>query len=158
FETPAGEPVMPPAQENATFTLFRDRTAAYRPPEHDPQVYTLVFQGSVRGLSIGAPVEFDGITVGEVTDIKAHFDARTYDFSVPVTIQVDPARFGVEVRGAAAEADLKMAHRKVIETLVARGLRGRLETGSLISGAQYIAFEFIKDATPATLDWSQQPV
>ena len=74
-----------------------------------------------------------------------------------MTIKVDPARFGVELHGANPNPD-EAAHRKMIETLVARGLRAQLRTGSFISGAQYVALDFFKDAPPVTLDWSHTPV
>jgi paraquat-inducible protein B len=161
FETPANGPVLSPAEENAVFTLFRDRTEAFRPPARDPQMYTLVFKGSVRGLSVGAPVELDGITIGEVTDIKAQFDASTFEFSAPVTIKVDPARFGVQMRGMPSAQQTNQTisgHRKIIDTLVARGLRARLQTGSLISGSQFIALDFYPDEPTVALDWAQEPV
>jgi paraquat-inducible protein B len=45
-----------------------------------------------------------------------------------------------------------------LDTLVSRGLRLQLKTGSIISGSLYVAAEFFPDAPPATLDWSQNPV
>ena len=86
FETPATGPLLPPADANTLFTLFDSRADAFKPPVHDPQQYLLVFNQSVRGLAVGAPVEMKGIQIGEVTDIHAQFDAKTMDFSVPVTV------------------------------------------------------------------------
>ena len=51
----------------------------------------------VRGLAPGAPVEFRGIPIGEVVDVTAQLDPKTFEFSVPVTLQLDAERFGVEV-------------------------------------------------------------
>ena len=61
FETPLTEAALPPSNEDASFPLFRDRTDAYRPAASNPQMYTLVFKGSIRGLAVGAPVELNGI-------------------------------------------------------------------------------------------------
>jgi paraquat-inducible protein B len=44
-----------------------------------------------------------------------------------------------------------------MDTLVARGLRAQLKTGSLISGARLIALDFYPDAPPATMGWSHTP-
>src|SRR5271154_4227875 len=53
FETPATDSPLPPADADTTFTLFDDRTDAFRPPPHNPQTYLLVFKQSVRGLTVG---------------------------------------------------------------------------------------------------------
>ncbi len=158
FETPAIGPVLPPAEANTLFTLYRDRAEAFNPPPQHPQTYLLVFNQSVRGLTPGAPVEIRGIQIGEVTDVRAQFDEKTMQFSVPVTVRVDPARFGIKFTGGAPGATAVSDRRKVMDILVARGLRAQLRTGSMISGSLYVAVDFFPDAPPATLDWSQTPV
>ena len=54
--------------------------------------------------------------------------------------------------------DAMTTHKQVMETLVAHGLRAQLKTGNLLSGSLYVALDFVPDAPPATLDWSQNPV
>ena len=49
-------------------------------------------------------------------------------------------------------------HKRVMDALVARGLRAQLRTGSMISGSLFVAVDFFPDAPPVTLDWSQKPV
>ena len=48
--------------------------------------------------------------------------------------------------------------RKIIDCLVAHGVRAQLRTGSLLTGAVYVAFDFSPGAPPVTVDWSQAPV
>jgi paraquat-inducible protein B len=156
FETPLNDPPAAPAEPNAVFTLFRDRTEAFRPPARDPQTYLTVFRQSVRGLAAGAPVEFRGIKIGDVTDVTPQFDARTFEFSVSVTIQLDPTRFGVEMRDL-PDTDLVAAHRRAVDQMVAHGARAQLKTGSLLTGALYVALDFFPDAAPAAVDWSETP-
>jgi paraquat-inducible protein B len=159
FESPDTDPAAPPAEPNTSFVLHTDRAAAFRPPARDPQTYVMVFKESVRGLSVGAPVEFRGIAIGEVTDIQARFDRETYTFSVPVTVKVDPERFGVEMLGdkqMSAGERLAM-HRTIMENMVKRGLRTQLRTGSLVSGSLFISADLFPESAPATLDWSKSP-
>jgi paraquat-inducible protein B len=158
FETPATDSPLPPAAADTTFTLFSDRTDAFAPPPHDPQTYLLVFKQSVRGLTVGAPVQLGGITIGEVTQISPQLDAQTMAFTVPVTISVDPQRYGVKFMNAPEGEDMITVRKKIMDSLVSRGLRAQLKTGSLISGALYVSVDVVPNAPPASLDWSQDPV
>jgi paraquat-inducible protein B len=158
FETPATGPVLSPAEADAVFTLFKDRAEAFKPAARDPHTYVVVFNQGVRGLAAGAPVEFRGIPVGEVVDVTAQVDPKTFQFSVPVTLRVDAERLGVKVIDSAPAADRETLRRKLVDTLVARGVRAQLRTGNLLTGALYVALDFFPDAAPATVDWSQHPV
>jgi paraquat-inducible protein B len=158
FESPASGAVLPAAEANTLFTLFSDRAEAFRPAARSPQIYKLIFKDSVRGLTPGAPVEFRGIPIGEVADIRAQIDLRTFEFSVPVTIRLDPQRLGVKVVEGASGADLERMRRKLIDALVAHGGRAQLRTGNLLTGAVFVAIDFFPGAPPATVDWSQTPV
>jgi len=158
FETAAANPVLPPAEANTVFTLFANRAEAFEPSARNPQTYQLVFDESVRGLSPGAPVEFRGIQIGEVVEVRAQIDLKTLKFLVPVTIHLDPQRLGVNVLEARPGFDLASMRRKVIDTMVAHGIRAQLRTGNLLTGALYVAFDFSPGAAPATVDWSQKPV
>ncbi|MGB7755334.1 MAG: MlaD family protein [Salinisphaera sp.] len=159
FETPPTKRQQPPAPPDTEFTLYTTRTDAYRPPPKNPQTYVLVFDQSVRGLAPGAPVEFRGIPIGEVKDIHAKFDANAARFTIAVTVTVDPERLGVQVVGSDADAIAAAAvHRRIVDALVARGLRAQLQTGSLLTGSLYVALDFFPDAPPFKVDWSQSPV
>lgn len=158
FETAATDPVLPPAEANTVFTLFNNRTEAFKLPARNPQTYVLLFKDSVRGLAPGAPVEFRGIPIGEVAEVRAQFDAKTFEFSVPVIIHVDAQRLGVKVLDLKPETDLATFRRKFMDTLISRGVRAQLRTGNLLTGSALVAFDFFPSAPPATVDWSQNPV
>jgi len=158
FETDATLPLLPPADAESVFTLFSDRTEAFKPAPQNPQTYQLIFNESVRGLTAGAPVEFRGIPIGEVVDVRAQIDLQTFQFSVPVTIHLDPRRLGVKVLGTSAGVNLETMRRRLIDSLVTHGVRAQLRTGNLLTGAVYVAFDVFPGAAPATVDWSQRPV
>ncbi len=158
FETPTAGAVLPVAQANTLFPLFGDRAEAFRPAARSPQTYRLIFKDSVRGLTLGAPVEFRGIPIGEVADIRAQIDLKTFEFSVPVTIRLDPQRLGVKVVEGASGADLERMRRKLIDAMVAHGVRAQLRTGNLLTGSAFVALDFFPGAPQATVDWSQAPV
>lgn len=158
FETPASDAPLPPAAADTQFTLFSGRADAFKPAANDPYTYVLLFKQSIRGLEVGAPVELGGVIIGEVTKISPQFDSKTMEFSVPITVCVDPERYGVKFLDRPAGEDTMAAHKKTIDALVARGLRAQLKTGSLISGSLFVAINFFPDEPLATIDWSQNPV
>ena len=47
--------------------------------------------------------------------------------------------------------------RRLFDSMVAHGVRAQLRTGSLLTGAVFVAFDYFPDAPPATVDWSQKP-
>jgi paraquat-inducible protein B len=158
FETPASGSPMPPAAPNTVFTLFNNRAEAFEPPARYPQTYQLIFNQSVRGLAPGAPVDFRGIQIGEVGEVQAQVDMKNFTFSVPVTIHLDPQRLGVRVHDLKPGVSLEALRRKLIDSLVAHGVRAQLRSGNLLTGSVYVALDFFPGAAPATIDWSQRPV
>jgi paraquat-inducible protein B len=158
FETAATALVLPPSEDNAVFTLYNNRTEAFNPPPRNPQTYQLIFKDSVRGLAPGAPVEFRGIPIGEVSEISAQIDLKTFEFSAPVTISLDPRRLGVRILDLGPGANLETMRRKLIDALVAHGVRAQLKTGNLLTGSTYVSLDFFPGAPPVTVDWSRTPV
>jgi paraquat-inducible protein B len=158
FEAPATGAVLPIAEANTVFTLFSDRKEAFRPAARNPQTFELIFNESVRGLVPGAPVEFRGVPIGEVAEVRARIDLKTLEFAVPVTINLDAQRLGVKVVGLKSQAEYAAMRIKLFDSLVARGVRAQLRTGNLLTGSVFVAFDFFPGAPPATVDWSQTPV
>ncbi|MEJ2214955.1 MAG: MlaD family protein, partial [Gammaproteobacteria bacterium] len=95
--------------------------------------FVLFLEGSVRGLDIGAPVEFKGIKIGRVVDIRLEFDHNHSSFMIPVLIELEPERIIAKGDNKSPEDTLK--------TLVDRGLRARLQTGSLLTGKLFVELD-----------------
>jgi paraquat-inducible protein B len=113
--------------------------------------YVLYFERSVKGLQIGAPVDFRGVKIGTVTDIQVHFDRKERIFRIPVYIELEPNRL-TEV--CCAEETSQMARKRYLATminkLVDRGLRARVEQESLVTGLLYVQLDFFP-GTPINL-------
>lgn len=136
-----------PAQENAVFTLYAGRDAAEKKEYTEKQLFILNFNTSVRGLSPGAPVEFRGIQVGEVVDLKLEFDASKKNFEIPVLIVIEPGRLNV------MDDPKPQNHEKVFDYLVAKGLRAQLATGNIVTGQQYVSLDFFPNAAPVQITY-----
>jgi paraquat-inducible protein B len=143
----------------AEFTLFDDQAAAMAPPDGEPRYVRMRFTQSLRGLSVGAPVDFIGVNIGQVFSLDLDYDAEHKSFPVIVTAQIYPRRMGkayevLEQSGATSED--KMA--KLVGQLVARGLRAQPRTGNLLTGQLYIALDFIPGSRPARFDVDVRPL
>lgn len=152
FETPDDAQSMPPADANATFVLWKSRDEAQRPHETVVETYLMTFAHSVRGLAVGAPVDFRGITVGEVKSIDLAYDPKAVKFRAAVEVQLWPERLRSR---AARQRGPGAADR--IARFVEHGLRGQLRSGNLLTGQMYIALEFFPDAPKARIDRTQSP-
>lgn len=131
------------ADSGAEFKLFASREKATEVDyKRSDQLYRLYFDGSARGLSIGAPVTLRGITLGKVVDIKLEYDLRDNSFKIPVTIEFEPDRLSIIGRES---ADLELPS---TSDLVELGLRAQLRTGNILTGQMLIDFDLYPDARP----------
>jgi paraquat-inducible protein B len=137
-----------PVDEGHAFRLFKNRELAAEPDYRRQQRHLLYFAGSVRGLARGAPVEFRGIRLGQVLDLKLERDSESLEFQIPVLIELEPDRISAEGAGQVLDHDQRIA---VLRDLVKRGLRAQLKTGNLLTGQLYVELDFFPDAEPAAL-------
>ena len=76
------------------FDLYENEAATKRPVYTRRNTWLVYFDQSVRGLNPGAPVEFRGIQVGEVRDVRLEYDAKKQRFRIPVLVDIEPERLG----------------------------------------------------------------
>jgi paraquat-inducible protein B len=103
----------------------------------------VVFQGSISGLSVGAPVTFRGVRVGAVQSISLQYDVPSNTAYIPVAIDLEPERVGFTGEGAGTRGP-------DVPALVQRGLRAELDIQSLVTGQAQINLDFAPSA-PALL-------
>lgn len=98
------------------------------------QKAVLYFEGSMGGLAVGAPVNFRGVQIGSVTEIKINYDIDNQVLKIPVIIQILPDMIHV----VSGTRDVE----KNMEALVERGLRAQLVVQSLVTGQASVEFDF----------------
>lgn len=157
FESPPESRENTDAAADTQFDLYATRADAMK--EHDRIVdkYVVNFLDSVRGLVVGAPVDFRGVVIGEVTAIYTRFDRTNNRFSVPVEIQIYPERFTSRYQGAQVGGRITDNPRGVADYLVEHGFRFQLRSGNPLTGQLYVALDYFPDAPKAAIDWSQVP-
>jgi paraquat-inducible protein B len=95
--------------------------------------YIVFFDGSVKGLSVGAPVIFRGVKIGNVVSIDLAYDQETQSVLIPVVIDVELAR----VKGVSD----KFGYPDYAQ-FIQQGLRAKLEVQNFITGQLMLGFDF----------------
>jgi paraquat-inducible protein B len=152
FERLPGPATLPPAPAGSRFYLFNDRKSALAPPDGPALTIRMVFDQSVRGLSVGAPIDFLGIELGSVTTMQLQYDARRKRYPMEVVADIYPLRLGA-VRNAMLDttATEPSADTLFLKRLVENGLRAQLRSSNLLTSTQYVALDFVGKTSHASL-------
>jgi len=142
------------APPDAIFQLYNDRATAMKARDAMTRVYVLRFNESLRGLSVGAPVTYLGVQIGEVIDIGFDFEPEKANIVPRVSITFYPERL-LTITEPAQQArveqflkgDDKRRNAFLQRMIDERGLRAQLRTGSLLTGQLYVAFDYFPKAT-----------
>jgi paraquat-inducible protein B len=95
----------------------------------------MYFDGSVKGLKVGAPVTFRGVKIGTVSDIAIRANAQDLTTRIPVVVEVDPD--SIETSDGRLEDQFTR--------LIEKGLRAKLELQSMVTGQLQIELDFMPD-------------
>ena len=148
FDTPINMEPGEPAEENDIFKLYKNRESISEKTYARKKRWLLHFDSSVRGLKEGAPVELQGIQIGQVLDVNLEFDIDKEAFSIPILVETEPDR--IKTVGKFPEG---AENQKLMDYLVSKGLRAQLQTGSLITGQLLVAIDMHPEAPPAKINW-----
>jgi paraquat-inducible protein B len=142
------------------FTLYKNETEAMAPPDGEPHYVRMRFAQALRGLEVGAPVEFVGVDIGSVVAVDLGYEPRDKSFPVIVTAKLYPRRMGqaYEVLAAQGKTESEETLAAFVGTLVNRGLRAQPRSGSLLTGKLYIALDFLPASPRAGFDASIRPL
>lgn len=148
-----------PAKENTEFTLYGDQLAALAPPDGLGIDIRMVFGQSTRGLTVGSPVDFRGITLGVVKSIQIDYDADKRDFFTNVDAEMYPQRMGSAYDTLLkTQRQLGLGPEDMVALLVSHGLRAQMRTGNLLTGQSYISLDVIPAAKPVKFDADARPL
>lgn len=144
-----------PVASGAAFQLYPDeneaRGSVFAGPSREGEQLSIIFEGNVSGLAVGAAVELRGVTVGEVTALTGIVDEQRFGdqrVRLLTTVIVNPARLGIS------------SDQDVLDFLadrVEQGLRAQLTNASILTGGLKIVLAETPDAAPAELMRNADP-
>jgi len=106
-------------------------------------MHVMFFEGSVKGLNVGAPVKFRGVDIGAVKNIKLAINPEDLEFFVPVYVEIFENRISI-LEDKEME---KFENLKTVDILVKEmGLRAQLQMQSLLTGQLFINYDFYPES------------
>lgn len=142
FRTPPGN--NKPAVSEDTFELYNSLSQIENLPDDRSLYYVAFFNSSVRGLSIGSPVEYKGINIGSVTDVP-YFTGNDssslfQNGRIPVRLRIDPTRIE-----SGAKPQSKAFWQNQFRQALNKGLNATISSNNLVLGSKMIE---LTDAAP----------
>lgn len=124
------------SQSMAKFDLYDSQELAQASVFNKYAEFVMLFDESIRGLNVGAPVEYRGVPIGYVAKVPLELEKVNDHFSqhkLPVLVRIELARIFQDYDKLSVPDFTDMFKQEFVD-----GLRGTLKTGSLLTGALFI--------------------
>jgi paraquat-inducible protein B len=105
----------------------------------------MYFDGSLAGLSPGAPITFRGVRVGQVTDVFLSYNLSDNNLRIPVFGAIEPS----QVRPIGEASGDVPREGAGLKQLIERGMRAQLAVSSLVTGQMAVNLDFFSSPSPA---------
>ncbi|GEA10290.1 intermembrane transport protein PqiB [Alteromonas sp. KUL49] len=134
----------------AEFTVYEDAATAANARYKLAAKYLLLIEESVRGLTVGAPVEYRGIEIGSVAAINSipsiEGNILEEDYPIPVIINIYPGK----VRQQDTQEGLTNVQ-QTMQNWLERDLRASLKMGNVLTGGLFVDLQHVEDPEPREL-------
>lgn len=143
FDVLDGWPMGARAQNNTKFQLFESKKSIQDGLYNEYLEYVMFFEESVRGLTVGAPVEYHGVRIGTVAAVPFFFNSKNplqlaFKHGIPVLVRIETGRMYGNLSLPQLQQQLDQA--------VEQGLTAVLKTGNLLTGGLYIELDHFDKA------------
>ncbi|MFA3792536.1 intermembrane transport protein PqiB [Aliiglaciecola sp. SL4] len=150
FGIPEGMPTGKRVTSQASFEIYKDYDSASNKRYKLGVNFVLMIKDSIRGLTVGAPVEYRGLQIGKVVEINlpglAESKLLDDEFAIPVLINIQPSR----MQQPDNQAGVEIIKRQTLRG-IEQGLRASLKIGNIVTGGLYVDLQHYKDAEPEPL-------
>jgi len=137
FGVPKGMPIGERITKRADFDIYKNYEQADAARYQQAIKYALLVEDSVRGLNVGAPVEYRGVIIGRVESIslgnKSRNGVTTQAVKIPVLISIQPGRIGLP--DTPASLDIIAAQ---MDRWLKYGLSATISTGNFLTGSKIV--------------------
>ncbi|NQZ10867.1 MAG: intermembrane transport protein PqiB [Algicola sp.] len=154
FDVPEGMAHGKKITERTDFNIYDDYKTASDERYKESIKYVVFVSDSIRGLRVGAPVEYRGIHVGQVESVdmlqkqdKTNQPLFTDAIKIPVLVSFQPGRVGLPDNQQGV-ARMQQQHRLWVK----QGLKASLKTGNLLTGSLFIDMQHYPDQPVDTID------
>lgn len=137
------------ALDGAVFELHQDASSAASSTFEPTFELLLLFDQSVRGLRVSAPVEYRGIEIGRVKSISFNYAPDRESQKIPVLVEIDPSALRPAGALVAKEDELP-----ILADAIKKGLRATVKTGSYLTGAMFVDFDYYPEEKKEILTYS----
>ncbi|TWX73559.1 intermembrane transport protein PqiB [Colwellia sp. C1TZA3] len=145
FGIPKGMGIGEKIGERSYFDIYESYEAADDERYRRSIEFVVLVSDSIRGLSVGAPVEYRGIQIGKVQSVnmaltRSENKFTKADFKIPVLISLQPGRIGLPDNDEGKELMIKQNI-----YWIEHGLKAVLRTGNILTGSLYVDLQHNKD-------------
>lgn len=140
FDVPTDLPLGDKISDTKKHILYPDKDSVYERRQYKSKDFMVLFEDSVRGLNIGAPVEYRGIRVGTVGPILSSLtieNVTNTEQRIAVLVKFEPARLGLPDNQKSIEQVTEY-----FERWTEKGLRATLKSGSLLTGSLFVDLDY----------------
>ncbi|MDP2561441.1 intermembrane transport protein PqiB [Psychrobium sp. 1_MG-2023] len=141
FDVPTDLPLGNAIDQAKDHILYPDQNSVYERRQYQAKEYVILFEDSVRGLEVGAPLEYRGIRVGTVAEIVSYLTPGnsfgSNERRIPVVVKFEPARIGMPNSSDSVD---KIS--QYVEMWAKQGLKASLKSGSLLTGNLFVDLDY----------------
>ena len=103
--------------------------------QNSDRLAVMYFSESIKGLDVGSPVIFKGVSVGRVVKIDVITDVQKLDFIIPIYVAFNNQKIASRQHHESVQ--------QLLQEMVAKGLRARLATQNFLTGQLMIELEYV---------------
>ena len=134
------------------FDIHPSYKEAITPTYNHKLEYIMLVSDTVRGLAVGAPVEYRGIKIGRVSKVnfmtEPDNEALKRDYRIPVVIEIYPGLIGLPDNQAGINM-IMTQNRQWIQ----QGLKAKLQIGNLLTGKLFVDLQHYPDQPLAATEF-----
>ncbi len=150
FGVPQGMPAGRQITQRSFFDIYPDHETASEQRHKLGVNFVILVRDSIRGLQVGAPVEYRGLEIGKVLEINIRDDAVSEltdeGYAIPVLVSIQPSR----VQQPDNRQGMEYVRAQTLHW-IKRGFRASLKLGNVLTGALYVDLQHYPDEQPAPM-------